>query len=398
MGRPPLGADRFLKELVRMAENKNVVERPIDMLAIQTGFARPTVQRYIAELAAGGYVKLVYGDRNSIKRLSIEKREMPFSLASPKKYEPEPSRASKPSPVPDPTPTPPDRPVPKPAANPVPMTPPAEYLVVALVDYDNVIGHAREESFSLSFEKLRELTRSFGRVLFADVYLSQASNNPATVARVSKADFRPLVCPQAYKDKDSVDEKMKKDARKYLQDTPVNKVLIISRDRDFHDLADFAADLHKKVEFIDIVKERARIQGYDEAPQLVESRSLERFTKALAHLQSGWSGLNPEEEKCVRFLKEIILAVNEKEKTKSQWKTPFNKLCEHLWVNKQNLWRSVWNEHDLKKAMTALVGDGLNGVLTKNVGIASQNQSFQYYTLNFRHPAVMKTLQSPKNH
>lgn len=395
MGRPPLGADRFLKELVRMAGNNNLVERPVDMLAIQTGFSRPTVQRYISELSAGGYVKLVYGDHNSIKRLSIEKREMPFSLASPKKYEPESTKEPKPSPVPH-KPTPPPAPaVPKPAVNPVPMLQPANDLIVALVDYDNVIGHARTSGFSLSFEKLRELVRSFGRVLFADAYISQINTRPEVIAKLSKAGFRVLTCPQGYKDKDSVDEKIKGDAHQYLQCTPVGKVLIVSRDSDFHDLAGFAADLHKATIFIDVVKEQSKLAGYDEAPQLVQSRSLERFTKALEHLKTDWSGLGAEEERSVRFLKEIIRAVKDKEKRSPGQNTPFKTLHNLLWQENRNRWGNIWNEHDLQKAMTALVGDD---VLRRNIGTGQNQQAYQYYTLNNNHQAVIKTFQNPKNH
>lgn len=353
------------------------VDQPVDLLVAKTGFTRVTVKKYLDELRAGGYVKFVLGAHYSVRKLSIEKREAPELFVAP---------SLKPPPAPVPAP-----PVTQPA--PVPMTTPAECIVAALVDYDNVIGHARDSGFSLSFEKLRERIRTSGKVLFADVYLSLASTRPETIGRVCKADFRAITCPQGYKDKDSVDEKMKADARKYLQNTPVNKVLIVSRDSDFHDLAGFAADLHKKVEFINIVEEQAAVQGHDQAPQLVQSRALDRFTKALQHIKNNWAGLSADEERCVRFLKEIIRSVREKE-ARAKRNTPFKTLHAWLWQENQNRWKNIWSEYELKKAMTALVEDD---VIRKNIGNANNGETYNYYTLNNYHQVTINAFQPPKN-
>jgi uncharacterized LabA/DUF88 family protein len=381
--RPAFPVGDILKILWEAAGEGVWVEQPVDLLTAKTGLCRVTVKKYLDQLQAGGYVKFVLGSHYSIRRLSIEKKEAPELFAIPSLKPP-------PAPAPAPTPLPPP-PVSQPA--PVPMTTPAECIVAALVDYDNVIGHARDEGFGLSFEKLRGLMRTFGRVLFADAYVPQVNNRSEVVARLSKADFRVIACPQGYKDKDSVDEKMKGDARKYLQSTPVSKVLIVSRDSDFHDLAGFAADLHKQVSFIDIVKERAKIEGYDEAPQLFRSRALERFTKALEHLKSNWNGLSAEEERCVKFLKEIIRAVSEKEK-KYPRNTSFRFLQDLLWRENRIRWENTWRPLELQNAMSALVEDD---VLRKNTGMGRENRTYHYYTLNLYHKATINTFQPQKS-
>ncbi len=413
MSRPAFGADGTMSLILKLVGGSNRLESPVRALADAAELGVITIKNYLIELGEKKFVELVYGGHgdNQIMYLLVLKREVPV------RKEPKPSPPKKkpgvPK-VPDPFPTlvpvtvsveptpltevlvpppvsidvaipvaaPIEVPVLAPPATPVAKTIPVEARVptiLLIVDYDNAVSEARRQSFSISFAKLREFVLKSGRILFSEVFISpKAAQRQENVDGLWQAGFKVIACPMGSKDADAVDAKINWTVRQYLEYTTVDIVFIVSRDQDFRELAGFARDMHKRVEFLDVLRERSSIEGEDALRELVESRALGRFEKAVESLAGGFKD---GDEQDVEFLKSIIRAFADR---KDLRKISFDPLRTYIWGQIYQEWSGVFKEMDLKIALSALVH---GEVIKRNLG-----ESLTYYTLNRDHPATRYAL------
>ncbi len=372
MGRIAFGVDNMMRAVLEAANGGSSIERPVETLRFNlsqkgTPLHDMSIRKYLEELREQKFIALTYGGPRGgqITRLTVLKKEVPVIPAP---------AAAPPAPIPMPEERPPEK--------------KTVTRVIALVDFDNIRGDAQEAGFVISFTRMKEYIRTFGdQVLFADVFVSPAgAAKTEMIAQLWNAGFHVIMCPMASKDKDAVDSKMNWRARQYISATNVNLVLIFSKDRDFRELADFAADFGKdcKVAFVDIVAQRGHLEGHNALVPLTASRQLAGFEKAVEYLARGLSGVTQIEGQRVLFLKQIIRVMCDRESRNNAPPFPFKQLESYVWDRVAYAWKQIFSISDLGKALTALHE---SKVILKNEG-----DRMNYYTINQASPAVRKTL------
>jgi len=254
--------------------------------------------------------------------------------------------------------------------------------LILLVDYDNVIGH----DFPVSFVRVKELVRERGKILFADAFLSPFSTRPRVIDTLNDAGFQCIACSQAYKDKDSVDNRIITRAMTYLERTDAKEIVVVSADRDFSRLVDFAADIHKCVTILNPGQEKESIEGIDAVRTVDFSPQVQGYTEALKALmkdEETFSSLGVEQK--ANLLTTCIVAIHQIE-TQRKYQRTFNTLLCEAWPHVKLKWPR--SQPLLRPALTCLVE---NLVLTKHV-----EEETTSYTLNRQHPVVRKVISSPK--
>ncbi|MFC1756900.1 NYN domain-containing protein [Patescibacteria group bacterium] len=121
--------------------------------------------------------------------------------------------------------------------------------VMVLVDYDNINISASEEGKIIDLKAIIEKCLEFGTIEFAFLFASQRNFENSMGSRTDlpmdahNNGFIPVVCPGTIvqdgelKQKDKVDSIMINLARKYLQTSLIDSVVIVSHDEDFLPLA-----------------------------------------------------------------------------------------------------------------------------------------------------------------
>ncbi len=415
MSRPAFGTDGTMSLILKLVGESNRLESPVRVLADEAELGVITIKNYLIELGEKKFIELVYGGHgnNQIMYLLVLKREVPVRKEPkplPPKKKPDfqkvPASSLTLVPVTVPVKLTPltEVVVPPPVSIEVviPVAPPVEVqapvsaplatpavptisvearvpTILLIVDYDNAVSEARRQSFSISFAKLREFVLKSGKILFSEVFISpKAAQRQENVDGLWQAGFKVVSCPMGSKDADAVDAKINWTVRQYLEHTTVDIVFIVSRDQDFRELAGFARDMHKRVEFLDVLRERSSIEGEDVLRELVESRALGRFEKAVESLAGGFKD---GDEQDVEFLKSIIRAFADRRDLR---KISFDPLRTYIWGQIYQEWSGVFKEMDLKIALSALVH---GEVIKRNLG-----DSLTYYTLNRDHPATRYAL------
>lgn len=367
------GAENVLGALIELADGASFVRWPLAGLRLKTNLSDPTLKKYLESLEAEGHIETIWGGHGGrqIEKIKLGKKALLFGS---QRFPAEPviglkantglngngSNGSH-----------------------------YDGSVVALVDFDNVTGSARDASFSISFGRIREYVRRFGTVLFVDAFVSPNSARPEIVQGLWNAGFQVIACPMASKDRDDVDAKMNWRARQYLNMANVTTVIIVSRDQDFRDLTDYAEDLHKKVVFIDVVKQRSEFEGVDPSGGIptYTSRRLIKFTRALDQLSENSRGYNAEEAETIRFVRDVVVECDAREKDMEKLalaKPSFLTLQSYVSARVMLRWSKIFTAIDVKQALTAMVEAR---AVEKLVGGGTT-----YYVLSRNHPAVKNVL------
>ncbi|MBI2024853.1 MAG: NYN domain-containing protein [Candidatus Harrisonbacteria bacterium] len=387
MGRPAFGFGRMMMCILELVGEANELSLPVEKLHEKTGLTKTSIRNYLDELKAKGFIEIVLGDVRgrgfAVSRLIVKKRDgISVSTDDLQNHEALDDKQSlvasrKPEPIPDSAPTR--------VGN---LSPAEPSFFAALLDYDNVLGSARNAGFPISFSRLRELVRKFGKILFAEAFLSPTTNRPEIVAKLDKAGWTVVACPPEAKDKDSVDAHIINRALNYLHLSSLGGVVVISRDRDFINLEHSAADVHKTCAFLNVVVEKENVEGYDEQSgnPLYESGMVDRFGKAIEQIRSSWGGLVAAEEERVRFVGEIIRTIANRY---SSDHLGFKQMLWWLWECLKLRWGRIFErEHHLKSAMTAMVN--------RQVLLRHEGHSYVYYTLNQQDKCVVNSLNGMK--
>lgn len=377
MGRKAFGVEnvfRILSEGVAKSLN-NGLQSPVDYLRGSTGLHNVTIRKYLTQLSDTGYVCLQFGGHRGeeIIYLKLLKNEFPegngreaaVSALVSRQEEPAEKQSSK--------------------FVSVPLVP-QQSLVAALVDFDNTEITAKNNGFDVSFAKLRDYLRKFGQVIFADVFLSPFATRPETISRLWDAGFTVIACPQGWKDKDAVDEKMRLRAGDYLREMNIGKIIIVSRDQDFRELGNRAANLHKETVFVDIVAIQEAVRGHDIVPELKLTPTGERFSRIVDCLANNGPVMAAEEER-KRFVKDIILAILRRERDSSK-QDSFKPLCDYVMAELQQRWHRAFSPDNYKEAMTVLV--------QRQVLIKYDGGRMNYYKLDTKNSAVLAVLGAKK--
>ena len=258
------------------------VPDPVRIVAQMFDITALTARKYLQRLANADLATLSHGEQGSISHLFLPPEEkIPERLAA---LEP-------PAPLPLPTPPPPRSHMvtcnagppeePRPSAAPAPAT----ELAAVLVDVDNVVIPSRQGHLNISWAKLKEYLReTFGKLGFSDAFIGPRTDDDL-IALLWDNGFDVITCPMGSKDKDSVDEKMRMRALKYLLTTGISHVVIVSRDADFRPLVVEAADRGKQVTLVDTTGLAARLAGMDAPVILKNSRPLERYLDAVGRVR-----------------------------------------------------------------------------------------------------------------
>lgn len=363
MANQTVGIRQFFEMLVESAGVSGRMEEPVRVMRERTGQIGFAVARTLEALAARGCIRNEYGGERGKQILAsvMLMREWPEGCEE--SAAPDPGGAYQPS----------HQAVP----------------VVVLVDFDNALNVALESDISLSFRRIKEFVRSrYGRIVSAEAFLSPYSTKPGNVALLSAAGYVVAACPREFKDKDAVDTLIQWRARMYLTDLSVEIVVIVSVDRDFADLVQFAADRRKKVVLVDIRNNPKTFEGMDTFPELRNSRRLQRFQRALELFVGSVSNPNDDEAERGSFISEAFRTIVRiqaergatEEKQGERWS--FGTLHEEVWGALAGTWGNAFSPADLEAAMTALVE---SGALVKNA-----TPHFTYYTVDPNSPLMAK--------
>lgn len=324
MGRVPFGNDQMLAAVKKIAEGKERVSEPMKLLEQETGLGAQTIKKYLVELEKLRYFRLHWNERGGqiVALYVLKATETEWVTAQRDYIHPAYKKPVAPhansngggqSPKPIETKQVPSNPPDSPQGRPklltelLKCTNGGQRFIAVLVDYDNFISNIE---FEVSFYKLKNLVRNYGNILFSEMFVSPTSHKNELVQRIHQSGFTVISCPMATKDKDGVDKIMQDRAQAYMLATAVDTIVIISRDSDFYDLANKAADVHKTVVFIDPAAVRFEIQGTDEVVHLEASRSLSKFSRAAHYLTNGLSGIHSWEQQHVQYLHAIIDCLN----------------------------------------------------------------------------------------
>lgn len=370
MSRMPYGEEKFFGDIIALVGAGNRLNSPLAALREKTGLCEPTVRKYVGALEERELIAI----HENLKSGFLELLSRSFKNGAMIK----------------PAATPVAGPLLVAASKPPTVEKPG---MVVLVDFDNTVGVARDSHFVVSFKKLKEVLRTLGRIVFADAFLSATTTNPQTVALLWQAGFQVITCPMGSKDTDAVDSKILWRARQYLRESSIAAAVIVSQDRDFSELVNFAADLGKEAVLFNVGEHKAAIQG-TEAEIVIElprGRLVALFMKAVDLAGNGLSGFNPDDELRVRFVKDLIAAIREKEdedRRGGRNHPTFHILSGCMQGVLGSRWRQTFREPDFRTALTAMIE---KGVITKNA-----NRVSTFYTLNTEHPAVKASLLAPK--
>lgn len=261
-------------------------------------------------------------------------------------------------------------------------------LAAVLVDYDNVCGVMIKHGFQISFAKLRDFCRGFGRIIFPDIFLSRntflsqtADKKVEIIDSLWQLGFEVIVCPKQLKDKDAVDIKMKARMRKYAEHSSVGKIIIVSEDADLlydPEINEFVRDLGKEIVRVMPSKYRAELEGIDDCSYISENLNIKVFTKIIEQTFQK-KILSLEDKKRAEFIKDAIYAVNE---TINGKKFAFMTMLNAVWAVLYKKWHKNFCIQDLKAALNALVTFNILSPAIGNMELKNGNKEFTYYKLN----------------
>ncbi len=268
----------------------------------------------------------------------------------------------------------------------VPSAHPKRLRVVILVDYDNAVSHAKKEGFFIAFERLTEYARIYGDVIFTEAFLSPYSTQTDTIEELWSVHYTPIPCRRPLWGKDDVDQRIRDRTMSLLSSIDIDRVLLLSADRDFSHLPLQAHTLGKQVVLLDPRKLRKEIEGEKRTPLVLKDPATVRFGWAIDQLSGEEElGGDPTEER-VQFIADVIRAIAKREHRDSR-RIGFKDLTALVW-NEIRKGHPQFAIRDVEQALTTL---GDHEILNKSVVLR-----MNYYTLNKTHPAVKKVLQQKK--
>lgn len=126
--------------------------------------------------------------------------------------------------------------------------------VIAFVDLENITQTVVEKGKIIDFEKLSEFIRTFGEVVFADIYIPENYFDfiRSNFYNLNLLGFRIICCKKmadgSDKIEDTVDINMIKDGMKYLEIAPdITHIVIVGNDKHMAHLINEAKNRKKEV-------------------------------------------------------------------------------------------------------------------------------------------------------
>lgn len=126
--------------------------------------------------------------------------------------------------------------------------------VIAFVDLENITQTVVEKGKIIDFEKLGEFIRTFGEIVFADIYLPENYFDfiRSDFYNLNLLGFRIICCKKmadgSDKIEDTVDINMIKDGMKYLEIAPdITHLVIVGHDKHMAHLINEAKNRNKEV-------------------------------------------------------------------------------------------------------------------------------------------------------
>lgn len=277
----------------------------------------------------------------------------------------------------------------------------ANNLVVILVDFDNVVLCSSEANYKVSFTKLRDYCRTFGTVVFAEIFLSaqlfDEEAHPEFEGRVrlinslNTAGFKVVVCPKGLKDRDQVDSYLKSSGLSFARNSLVKKIIVVSNDSDFNDpnFIHPIEDMDKEVIILrpsDLGDKIGEVDGGGET-LLFDSRKRE-FSRILEVISRGETDLHADTKQAISFIKAVVRKVFELT-TPERNQYPFRHIINLAWKNIIDQWGKLYTKEDLEAAMGAIADKGL---IEKKAVVIGGVTVFKYYRPNRAHPAAINLL------
>lgn len=275
------------------------------------------------------------------------------------------------------------------ATTPPAVTAPAKKpKVILLVDWENTVFAGSDHGFDVSFAGIKNIVRNMGDIIFSFVFVSPyeiertikkdtAKNEASDVIRtLTDAGFFVVACPMGYKETDAADTNMNDLARRYLEHSDAQCVVIVSRDRDFRALSDFAKDMHKQVIFLDILQHREFVEGGDMHFALEDGRERVMLDRAFEALKNARAGKTASIDHWREYFKAIIICLKSNRDANN---LPFLAMVDHVNGKLDLPWSRVPRKH-LQIALT---------ILKEKRVLQTHNRGgiFHYY-LNPRDPVV----------
>ena len=388
------GIFNIMEAIVQYSSGCGGLDNARQTIAQATNFRELTINKHLAALEALGYIKLENGGSS----ISILKRNVPTQeeLDEAARVRPVvmiPVGAAQPltEPVLPTTPEPAKPVVIKPMIPAELPRPTQERIaklpnVAVLVDLDNTESRALETGFQISYARLKEKLREFGNLIFADVFVSPtAVKNSGLVAQLWDAGFTVIACPMETKDRDAVDAKMNWRGREYVAGGGIDTIVVVSVDRDFKDLGEFAADRHKRVIFFRVTEHKEAIQGKNGEVPLGLGRSVAQKLQTVKELTENAQSFTNDQQ--ARFIQDVIRQMAEvfrRHPDRMGFKVLKIRTLQLLLPSE---WKKIHDDsldRELEQAMSALKE---GGVLQK-----TDTGSSVHYTLNRSHPAVIRAI------
>ncbi len=232
--------------------------------------------------------------------------------------------------------------------------------VAVLVDFDNVAHSCLAAGFSCSFTRLREYVRTFGRVPFAEVYLSPYSSyRQETVRMLHEAGWVTIMCPLASKDKDSVDAYIKARALSYAQDTNLQSIIIVSEDGDLTQdphLNNTVQDLGKRFITVKPTVLKNEIAGEDRVTVLHEGAMHTEFSRYLDMIVAGTPAVNTAMNIRIGFMRDVMHLLFKL--LCSDRRYSFRDLQRVVWNGVSRVWHEHYNSKHVQSLLTVLNNRG----------------------------------------
>jgi hypothetical protein len=174
-----------------------------------------------------------------------------------------------------------------------------------LVDLENITMAEMTRTDRLSYSKLKEYARQFGKVFQAEIYAPHHyldSNRGREVNYFNRYGWKVVICGRVKKDKDLVDYRLSSQASDIAFHYPEDEVWIISRDSDFTAIVEKNKDRGKhNIRLIDPFT-IPEILGYEDREiESVLSRQVVSIIESMKVLTPIILGTETDEQRLIRY-------------------------------------------------------------------------------------------------
>lgn len=239
---------------------------------------------------------------------------------------------------------------------------------MVFVDGTNAVVTAHAEHFQISWQRLRDYLRSFGRIFATPLVFFSERDHMRGIRRLAQdAGFLPVVCSLETTTKDSVDSLIIDSAIKVLMHESKIGIIIITGDGDMRRVLAMAGDQNRTAMIIDPLGIKKEIEGEDLLYEIPKGQDQRHFEMALRCLEENNIGEETIEDQ-LELLRSIVEILE-----------PYQAGSDRLgwYALRAYIWQQL--QSGLRRRHGAVIASAMNALRAK--GILKQEQIENKYNV-----------------